>query len=105
MTKSRSSNITPAIEIRSAAMTWAYHDPTLTAAAATLHPLVRRYGAEVFAREAGIALGAWSAHPWPHHAGDVLAAALILRACPTMDHEMLARYVDEGRRNALAPAH
>jgi len=94
-----------AIELRSLAWGWAMESDAITAAAQTLHPLVRQLGPGPFAREIGLTVGAWSVRAWPHWGQDVLAAGLLLRACPRVDHKELARWINQGRTNALAPHH
>jgi hypothetical protein len=58
---------------------------------------------DLLAQEAGVLIGAWSAHPDTDTGHRVLAASLLVVAGADLD--ALDRWVDEGRRRAEAPMH
>lgn len=94
---------TAIIELRALAWGWAQESEAITAAAQTVHPLVRQLGTVAVTREIGLTLGAWSARAWPHWGADIFAGGLLLRACPKVDPDELKRWVDQGRANAGTP--
>jgi len=83
-----------------AAVTWALDDPSLRSAAETIRQM--SHGQPVTAQTVGLALGAWSVNPPAGVAGvQLVALGLVLRACPARPQD-LARWIEEGRRQALA---